>query len=79
MSDDRTVHAKLPDGTEIVRYDRAGKWFTEAPPGSMISCSQISVSEAARLVVEGEGFAHIGRPGGKIFDAKVLKLRGIVL
>jgi hypothetical protein len=24
---DRTVHAYLSDGTEIVRYDRAGKWY----------------------------------------------------
>jgi hypothetical protein len=28
---DRTVHADLSDGTQIVRYDRAGKWYAEMP------------------------------------------------
>lgn len=75
-SEDRTVHAVTYDGAEIVRYDRAGKWFIEWPYGSMKPCEHISVMDAARTAVTNSGDVRLDLSGGKIFDAKVRKLRG---
>lgn len=66
---DRTVHASLPDGSRVVRYDRAGKWFHEPPTGPA-GGRRITIAEAVRLTVDG-GTWHPSRPGGLAFDARV--------
>jgi hypothetical protein len=75
-ADDRTVHAKLPMGGEVVRYERAGKWFIEWPAQHMILARHVGVDEAARTAVGREGFVHFDRPGGRVFERKVRSLRG---
>jgi hypothetical protein len=71
--DDRTVHASSSEW-EIVRYDRAGKWFVEWKAG-LIPCRQVGVREAARLAVkaakDGDGEIFLGRAGGRSFDRLV--------
>lgn len=64
----RTVHAKLPNGDEIVRYDRSGKWFIES-----FEREPISVGRAAREAEHAE--VRFGRPGGSVFDRLVAALR----
>jgi pimeloyl-ACP methyl ester carboxylesterase len=49
---DRQVAAVLPDGAEIVRYDRAGHYFIEWPPTSGTNRRRLKIGEAARLAVE---------------------------
>jgi len=69
--DDRTVHAvRRHDGAEIVRYDRAGKWYLERVDGSR---SPLTLRGAVREAVGGR--VHFGRPGGRIFDAAVVRAR----
>lgn len=63
---DRTVHARLRDGTEIVRYDRAGKWFVESPDGSR---ERVTVREAARRASVSGATIYVGRAGGGRFDS----------
>ena len=72
---DRTVHATLGDGWEVVRYDRAGKWYIEHPsPGRKRRA--VSVSDAAKFTTEamnrGEAKLYLRRPGGRTFDRIVL-------
>ena len=67
---DRTVHARY-ETKEIVRYDRAGKWFLEST-APMVSCRPLTVREAAWLAVEGtresSGVLILGLSGGRAFD-----------
>ena len=74
--EDRTVHAVTYKGIEIVRYERAGKWYLEWPSGSMIPCKHVGVGDAARTAVEHGQTINFGLPGGKTFDARVRRLRG---
>ena len=72
---DRTVHATLGDGWQVVRYDRAGKWYIEhRSPGRKRRA--VSVREAAGYVSDamnkGEATLYLRRPGGKTFDRIVL-------
>lgn len=68
--DDRRVHARI-GSLEVVRYDRAGKWYLEADG----SRQPIKVPMAAKLVVasmdthEVEVFFDL--PGGRAFDRQV--------
>lgn len=68
MSDDndRTVHAELADGHQIVRYDRAGKWYREGPDGRML----LNVAAAANYV-ESRDEWRPDVPGGQVFDSLV--------
>lgn len=69
---DRRVHAVLPDGTEVVRYDRAGKWYLEKQ-GTQYR--KVLVQDAARKAsVPGAGVTF-DLPGGKQFDSIVRKRR----
>ena len=75
MTDDRTVHAFYESATstrlEIVRYDRAGKWWMEAGPDDR---HPLKLNEAAWFVARG-GFTWIEKqPGGRAFDARVRKM-----
>lgn len=68
VSDDRQVHARGISGLEVVRYDRAGKWFLELPGDSR---KHVGVRDAARWAwrmraTGGEVF--VGLPGGGAFD-----------
>lgn len=67
---DRRVHAVLPDGSEIVRYERAGKWWVEKSVRR-----PVSLTEAVTLAVERDAVVYSGKPGGGTFDARVRKLR----
>jgi hypothetical protein len=69
---DRTVHAKYLDEEEIVRYDRAGKWYIELP--GLGVRRRVGVREAAQRAREIEEFGGVimrGRLGGAAFDRLV--------
>lgn len=68
---DRCVHVRLVDGTEIVRYARAGKWYIERPDTLR---AWLSVSDAASWALEPGADVFTGRPGGRMFDAAVRRL-----
>ena len=67
--DDRTVHGRTMNYTDpwdIVRYDRAGKWYLEHEDGRRV---HVGVRHAARVAATGT--FHPGLPGGKVFDSLV--------
>jgi hypothetical protein len=69
---DRRVHAAYP-GMEIVRYDRAGKWYLE-PTDPSLKRQAVSIDDAVRSALWGldhDGLIFFGKPGGAAFDAKV--------
>jgi hypothetical protein len=61
---DRTVHGMTVEGYEIVRYDRAGKWYVEGNGYR----THVSVSKAATLATEPGGRVFLGLGGGGRFD-----------
>ena len=74
---DRTVHAVIERDdvvTEIVRYDRAGKWYVE-PSGGVRT--RVSIKEAVDLIrAEMDREDHVvtwraKQPGGHAFDARL--------
>lgn len=67
---DRQIHATLRDGREVVRYDRAGKWFVEGQHGRRA----VSVLEAAQTAIQYAGEIHYGLPGGSRFDSAVRRV-----
>jgi hypothetical protein len=69
MSDDRTVHATTRDGWEIVRYDRASKWYIEHPVRRQRFA--VPLGTAVHHATEEGATTYLGRPGGKRFDRKV--------
>lgn len=72
---DRTVHATLANGDEIVRYDRAGKWYIEyAANWEGRGRKPLTLAAAASLAA-GNARWYSGRSGGSQFDAKVRRLR----
>lgn len=66
---DRTVHAISPAGAEIVRYDRAGKWFMEGSAHRQ----PMSLADAVDTALLPGATVFLGRLGGKLFDARVKK------
>jgi hypothetical protein len=66
---DRTVHATTLHGKQIVRYDRAGKWYLEDPPGRWRV--RISLATAVCEAAQFGSYVYLGKPGGKRFDAAV--------
>lgn len=72
---DRTVHAITNLGSEIVRYDRAGKWYVEYGTGILFRRKQIGIGGAVQRAVDWGREIHFGRPGGRTFDARVRKAR----
>jgi hypothetical protein len=73
---DRTIHAEVPGIVEVVRYDRAGKWYIEPlTPG--LPRQHVTVTEAAEYatfpeISSGRKWVYYpGLPGGKQFDRKV--------
>jgi hypothetical protein len=71
MDRDRTVHA-YGKGYEVVRYDRAGKWYVESVDGSRraVTLDQ-AVREAAFVASRGTGDIFWGQPGGRAFDFRL--------
>lgn len=65
---DRRIHADFPDGSVLVRYDRAGKWYQEWPPEAMKQRQQLSVRAAAATAKALATSIHFGLPGGTRFD-----------
>lgn len=72
---DRTVHATSPDGlSEVVRYDRAGRFRLETwgPAGEPTGSAPLTLASAVETAhawhLDG-GHVHLRRPGGLRFDA----------
>lgn len=63
----------MADGSEIVRYDRTGKWYIEPLPETARKRRQVDVTSAARSAALGT--ATLGLPGGNTFDRRVRDLR----
>lgn len=71
MNADRTVHATLEDGSEVVRYERAGKYYVEKAGEKP---RHVTLGEAVRLAALPGTRAHVGRVGGTRFDAAYRKV-----
>jgi hypothetical protein len=75
--EDRTVHARWAQ-MEVVRYNRAGKWYLE-PVGSNLKRQQVTLKKAVEYALwaerEREGAIFGGLPGGGAFDHKVASTR----
>lgn len=69
---DRRLHASYP-GMDIVRYDRAGKWYLE-PTNPMLKRQRVSMGQAvqsALYALENDGTVFYGVPGGQAFYARL--------
>jgi hypothetical protein len=80
MTDDRTVHAET-GYAEVVRYDRAGKWYVEDKGNHMVRPlgwrTQLRLSEVIEWMQDqpkGEVTVHWRKRGGKQFDAAIHRL-----
>jgi hypothetical protein len=65
---DRHVHIRLRDGREVVRYDRAGKWYIEHPDGRRF---WLKFAEAVSWANDPGAEVFTGLPGGSRFDRAV--------
>lgn len=76
---DRTVHATVPGSGEIVRYDKASKWYLEYPPKTLKPRTKLSLAGAVDLALKHERepgcCIFLNRAGGTMFDARVRKLK----
>jgi hypothetical protein len=62
---DRTVHAVLTDGRQIVRYDRSGKWYWENERHR----NHLTLGEAVALAKADKwATVIVGLSGGSAFD-----------
>lgn len=73
---DRTVHVTIVavdrDRIEVVRYDRAGKWYLE----DRVRRRRLTFAEAVAFAEDRPAVIwHEGRPGGRLFDTHVRRLR----
>jgi hypothetical protein len=70
---DRRVHAANSEA-EVVRYDRAGKWYIE-PRDRSFQRQHVTVKEAAEYALwmyrQAGGTIIYGVPGGGLFDREV--------
>lgn len=71
---DRTVHASVPseDGLlELVRYDRAGKWYIEGTLPRHGPRASVTIGDAIKIAIiwrKRGGSTYLGLPGGQRFD-----------
>ncbi len=72
MSGDRTVHAEGV-AAEVVRYNRAGKWYIE-PKDKTKKRRHVKIKEAAEFAAVAAE-VHFGLSGGGSFDALVRRER----
>lgn len=64
---DRTVHGlNAAREAEVVRYERAGKWYLEPKDGSR----RTPLTLAQAVETAAAGHVLLGRAGGLAFDAK---------
>ena len=70
-STNRRVHAVTAERWEVVRYDRAGKWYVEYPDHRL----PITIGDAALFATARGAEAFLGRPGGSRFDSLVGRKR----
>ncbi len=76
MNNDRTVHAET-GYAEVVRYERAGKWYVEdkvhvsTPLNWRTQMTLAEIIELVRNQPYGEADIYLGRPGGKRFDLAI--------
>jgi hypothetical protein len=71
---ERTVHARNAS-IEVVRYDRAGKWYCESRQGGprvSLTLDQ-AVNIGWSIAAAGGGDIVWGQPGGLQFDARLRK------
>lgn len=73
INPDRRVHGRAVTG-EIVRYERAGKWYLEWPDGNRI---RLRLADAASMAAHpnDQAEAYLGVPGGRSFDAAVRRFQ----
>jgi hypothetical protein len=73
---DRTVHARWAQ-MEVVRYDRAGKWYLE-PVDKELPRQHVRIRKAAEYAVWAAlnrgGYIYTREPGGAAFDCLVAAL-----
>jgi hypothetical protein len=70
---DRTVHATNPGYlTEVVRYNKAGKWYFEEP-GRRRPLTLLEAVKEAEFIAYCNGDVRLGLPGGGAFDRLYLK------
>lgn len=70
---DRTVHATSSTGDEVVRYDRAGRWWLERADGTRAPLRLTTAVAEAIVIARTGGRVHLGRLGGGRFDAAYRK------
>lgn len=74
---DRRVHAECAT-FDVVRYERAGKWYVESEGSNGLIREHVGVVQAAHRAVAAEvlgGEINYGLPGGSIFDRWVAKVQ----
>lgn len=67
---DRIVHATSDDGLELVRYDKAGKWYIE-PLDKSLPRQKVTIYEAVTVAIHWEkhyGSVVYDQPGGNRFN-----------
>jgi hypothetical protein len=69
---DRTVHGVTAAGWEVVRYERAGKWFTERRNHRRV---QLTLTDAVYLLADYGAHWYEGKPGGRALAAKMRHVR----
>lgn len=74
MMDDRRVHARCKDYWEVVRYDRAGKWYVEGYGPRQGQRKQVSIWTAVHVAQANAVQVFYRVPGGGSFDAKLRAL-----
>jgi FAD/FMN-containing dehydrogenase len=77
--EDRHTHVILLDGSEIVRYYQAGKWYREWPPARLIPRVPLQLREAVEWAVSPQTrLVTHGLAGGEAFDRAVERRRELM-
>lgn len=72
---DRTIHAAYDDW-EVVRYDRASKWYVEGRGPQEGRRMQVPLWLAVETARDHDAEVFYGRPGGTTFDRRLKALEG---
>lgn len=67
---DRTIHAVIDGVYELVRYDRAGKWYVEGATKRRA----LTLAEAVALAASPDSVIIWDQPGGQVFCSRLRKL-----
>lgn len=70
--EDRSVFATLADKSEVVRYNRAGKYHHENVPPHGFSY-RINLRKAVELALTDGAVVNLHQPGGQAFDREYRK------